>query len=269
MARDLETAVHEALKIPRRLRLTVWDQALQEHRHHPTFQTQTHPYTLEYGFTCQCSGVEEEWRIFIGELKQLVPGAMASVCRIFGFGPKAGDKLRKRQAVRAHARARALLHRHLTREQRFELKRTRGFRMKDRAGRLYHVTEGTSTNIYIEHEGTKYALCVIPTEKLPLPDVLLAQKIMLETDPEAFIRLARVRNTETGEMYESGAFLLGEEPRPVPWNRLRNLAELTPEQIENPQEWVEERLGVTRGAIDQEFTDATEEVVERVETRDV
>ena len=262
MAYDMEASVHEALKYPQRIRLTAWDVALQAHRKHDSFRVQTYPYSLEYGFTCQCSGVEEEHRIWIGELKLMVPAALASVKRVFGFGPKAGDKLRKRQAVRAHARARALLHRHLTREQRIELKATRGFHMKDRAGRRYHLTEGSCTNIYIEHEGTKYTLCVIPTnDRLPIPDILLAQKIMLETDPEAFLRLAHVRDTVTGRAYESGGFILGDPIRP---QVVKPLVELTPEQIENPREWVEGRLGV-----EPVVTETAEETIERVETRNV
>jgi len=259
MAYDMEASVHEALKYPQRIRLTAWDGALQAHRKHDSFRVQTYPYSLEYGFTCQCSGVEEEHRIWIGELKQMVPAAMASVKRIFGFGPKAGDRLRKQLHTRAYSRARALLHRHLTREQRIELRGTRGFHMKDRDGRTYHLTEGSCTNVYIEHEGTEYSLCVVPKEYgLPIPDIMLAQKIMLETDPEAFLRLAHVRNLATDEVYETGGFFLEEEPRPV-LKLARVLVGLTPEQVENPREWVEGRLGVG----------STEETVERVETRDV
>jgi len=267
MTYNMEEAVHEALKIPRVYKLTAWDAALQEHRGHPSFRTQTHPYTLEYGFTCQCSGVEHEWRIYIGNLKLMVPAALESVRRIFGFGPKAGDKLRKKQTERACIRARALLHRFLTREQRIELRGTQSFKMRDRAGRTYHVTEGA---VYLEHEGTKYSLCVVPIEPgLPAPDIMLARRVMLEADPEAFLRLARVRNTVTGECYESGGFFLGDEPQPVKGFDRTGLVELTPEQIENPQEWVEGRLGVVLPTMETEQTEIVEETVERVETRDV
>ena len=253
-----DDAILAALRTPRLLRLAAWERALGEHKRHPTFRVHTWPYTREYGFTCECGGHEEEWRIDITRLNDMVPEVRNRVLGLFRHHK--GVRRGRKEIQQVNYRARSLLHRHLSRHQRLELRHTQGFHVRGRDGRTYHVTEGTTTNVFLEHEDVRFALCVIPKEEaLPLYDQMLAQKVMLETDPEAFLRLAKVMNTVTRQVYESGGFLLGDEPRP--WTSPRETVEgvrerlhLTPEQLEAPQEWVEERL---RGA-----------VAERVEVRD-
>lgn len=253
-----DTALLAALQTPRLLRLAVWERALEEHRRHPSFRVQTWPYSREYGFTCECGEHEEEWRIDITRFKDMLPEVRARVLSFFQHHVRRSAKLNRKKSQAANYRARSLLHRHLTRQQRAELRHTRAFKILGRDGRTYEITEGTATNVFLEHEGTRYALCVVPKEEgLPLYDQLLAQKIMLETDPDAFLRLAKVVNTVTRQGYDSGGFLLGDEPRP--WSRetigeIRARLHLTPEQIEAPQEWVEERL--------------REATTERIEVRD-
>lgn len=236
---ELEDRLLIALRVARHHRLDYWNNRLEEHRHHPTFRVHTWPFTREYGFSCSCSGTEQEWRIDIGCLKEMIPGARESLMRLYRHHLSAGSKLQRREQRLAEVKAKALLHRYLTKEQRLELRKTNAFTAKAKDGKNYLITRVLDPNVFIEHEGTKYALCVIPKEWLPTYDTLLAQKIMLETDPEAFLRLAVVTNTKTKEHYKSGAFLLGEvEPKP---HKLLPLVELTHEQIENPREWVETR----------------------------
>lgn len=239
MVESFDDRLLVALRVARHHRLDYWNARLEEHKQHVTFRCETWPYTREYGFTCACSGVEQEWRIDIGCLKELLPAAKESLMRLYRHGRLIGSKLRTREWRRAENKAKALLHRYLTKEQRLELRKTKAFTAKAKDGKSYYITLGSSTNVFIEHEGTKYALCVIPKTWLPTYDTLLAQKIMLETDPEAFLRLAVVTNMVTKERYKSGAFLLG-EPKPQP-TVLRPIVTLTPEQIENPREWVETR----------------------------
>jgi hypothetical protein len=242
---NLDEKLLEAMKIPRKIRLSVWDAALQEHKTHATFRVQTWAYTLEYGFTCACSGTEHEWRIFIGDLKAQLPAARESCMRLFRHHAKAGNKLQRREQAKATMRAKALLHRYLTKEQRIELRNTKAFTMRGKDGRRYHITTGSCTNVFIEHEGQRFSLCVIPKDWLPTYDTMLAQKVMLETDPEAFLRLARVKNVKTQEYFESGGFLCGDVPLPLMVRSIReplSLVELTNEQVMNPQEWVAARL---------------------------
>lgn len=240
-----------ALKVARHHHLSIWDAALREHKGHPTFRMHGHAYTLEYGFTCECSGTEREWRVTITSLKEMLPAARETVIRLFKHHALGHTRKARRERARAELRAKALLHRFLTREQRLEFRKTRGFTMKGKDGREYLVTHGSSTNVILEHEGEKYALCVIPEKdwgQIPVSDVLLAQKIMLETDPEAFIRLARVvklKPVEGGvrpqitESYESGVFLLGKAPKKVV--KPIELLDIPEQVLENPREWVETR----------------------------
>ncbi len=196
------------------------------------------PHTLEYGFTCECSGVEQEFRIKIHALKEALPAARDSIIRLYRHSMGLNRSRDRKAWNKADARARALLHRYLTKEQRLEVRKTKGFMMRDKNGRSYHVTLGSATNIFVEHEGKTYALCVIPKEHLPTHDVVLAQKIMLETDPDAFLRLARVRCKETGQYFESGGFLIGD---PVKKLKEFQVLDLPEEVLENPREWVEAR----------------------------
>ena len=272
MTTAIEDKLLEAMKIPRRFRLTVWDQALQEHKRHASFRVQSWAYTLEYGFTCECSGVEQEWRIFIGDLKLQLPAALESLQRLYRHHGRVGQKLVRRARLKAEQRAKALLHRYLTREQRQELRATKAFTMKGGDGRTYHVTTGSCANVFTEHEGQRYRLCVVPKEWLPTLDTMLAQKVMLETDPEAFLRLAKVTNMVTDDYYESGGFLCGDEPKITRRGTLRErmpLVELTQEQIQNPREWVEARFapGVPP-QVEMTIEEAEALTVGRVETRD-
>lgn len=235
-----------AMRVARQHHLSYWDAALQEHKRHPTFRMHGWPYTLEYGFTCQCSGEEREWRVKIQALKEMLPEARESVIRMYRHHSTKGAKAERRQRAKAETRAKALLHRFLTREQRLELRKTRGFTMRGKDGRAYYVTLGSASNIYVEHEGVKYRLCVVPKDwSLPTYDVLLAQKIMLETEPEAFLRLAKAARVEPVttkahiyETYESAAFLLGET---VEVRKPLEVIAIPNEVLENPREWVETR----------------------------
>lgn len=268
-----DATVLEALRIPRINRLTYWNARLEEHKGHGSFRVHSFPHSLEYGFTCNCTGTEQEFRIDIGSLKSMVPAARDAVLRLWRHHGRAGMKGQRRSYAKSQTKARALLHRYLTKEQRTTLRKLREFTMTGKDGRTYVVTEGSGMNVFLEHKGVKYRLCVVPKTNLPTFDVWLAQKVMLETDPEAFIRLARVVNTETREVFESGGFILGDEPQRV-LPRIETVEiigprhTLTEEQIANPREWVEARLGITEEARLGEHVETLEPVAERVETRD-
>ena len=237
MPEKIEDRVYEALKIPRRIRLTVWDEALQIHKRHPGFLVQTWAYTREYGFTCPCSGTKQEWKVDVGCLKEMVPDALEAVRVLYEHHSKFGQKKVRRERARAEVRARSLLHRYLTKEQRAELRATASFTTTGKDGRTYQVTK--DKGILVEHEGVPYSLCVHPRDWVPTLDTMLAQKVMLETDPETLLRIANATNLSTHESVGKGSVLLG-EPQP-PRAKRAPLVELTDEQLENPREWVETR----------------------------
>jgi len=60
-------------------------------------------------------------------------------------------------------------------------------------GRRYRIRIGTSTNIY-ELDGLERSVarwCFVPRETLPVGDVMLAQKIALETDERSAMAVAK------------------------------------------------------------------------------
>lgn len=240
---ELDERLLVAMRVARQHHLTIWDNALREHKSHPTFKMQGYPHTLEYAFTCECEGVEREWRIRVHALKEMLPEARDAVMRLYKHSSKAGQKALRRMWAKADRRARALLYRYLSREQRMEVRRTRALTLKDKNGRVYDIRlDGHQHSIETEHEGQRYSLCVIPKTEhgLPTHDVVLAWKIMLDTDPETFLRLARVRCKETGEYIESGGFLIGDKRQTAKVREWQPI-DLPEEVLENPREWVETR----------------------------
>lgn len=157
----------------------------------------------------------------------------------------------------ASRRAKALLHKYLTKEQRQELRGTQAFRVSDRDGRQYLITEGTAGNVYFLVGGEeRYRLCVVARGHLPIPvyDLMLAQKLLIETDPEQFLKLANVTNINTFASFSSGEFLLAPnfiEPSRAEAARLLReareaaLAVLPPIEeadILEPEAWVQARI---------------------------
>lgn len=109
-------------------------------------------------------------------------------------------RLHKRQKIAA-LRARRLLEAALTDEQSEEYERTKAFTMKvrdprDRTFRTFRVNHGIAGNVteIDEHGRRMRKFCIHPRGSLGVPteDVMLAQKLMLETDLESFERIANV-----------------------------------------------------------------------------
>lgn len=242
----LDEHILTSMQVARRHHLAIWSAALEEHRRHPSFQVQTWPMTLEYGFTCACEGHDQEWKIKLTSLKEAVPKVRDSIMRVFRARMTFGQRAKRREVLRSEQKARSLLHRYLTKGQRLELRKTNAFTMTGKDGRTYKLRLGSCANIETEHEGHKYVLCVIAKEWIPNYDTLLAQKVMLETEPEVFLRMAKARNHATEEYFDSGAFLLGEKVRGQKWPKIV-MANVTDETLENPQEWIEARVEARMG----------------------
>ena len=134
----------EAMRWPARHRMSVWAAELDHHRGHRTFRPQQWAFTREYGFTCECSGSEREWRINIGALREMLPEARDALQRIFRHHHSVGAKKAKRAQRRADHKAKALLHQHLSKEQRWELRATKAITITGQDGRSYRITEGTT-----------------------------------------------------------------------------------------------------------------------------
>lgn len=99
----------------------------------------------------------------------------------------------RRQALfEAQRRARRLLYSALTRDQQRCLEERQYFDLNVN-GRHYRIKQGTHGNVRLvegEHETRLY--CAQPDD-VPAEDAMLAQKLMLEADEQAFLRIANMR----------------------------------------------------------------------------
>ncbi|HLS85784.1 MAG TPA: hypothetical protein VK043_05760 [Burkholderiales bacterium] len=91
----------------------------------------------------------------------------------------------------AYRRARTLLRRHLSPAQRREYERYGAFTVVGPSGRRYRIGYGACINIEVlSRAGTvEYRLCAGPSG-VPIPAVMLAQKLMLEAQEAAFLQIA-------------------------------------------------------------------------------
>lgn len=240
---ELDERLIIAMRVARKHRLSYWFNELQEHRRHDTFEPKTSPMTREYGFTCSCSGREIEWAIDVAHLRELLPENR----RILQNLMLRRDRRGKQKSTRADKKARAILHSCLTKEQRWSLRATKSFEVRGSDGRMYLVRLGHG--VALQFGCREYSLCVV-TKKEPLPafDLMLAHKLMLESDAETFIRTACVTEKETGWHSKDGSFLLDEanifEPLPPAEPRLnRGVLPLPDDTLDDPLPWVQGVLG--------------------------
>lgn len=237
-------ALLASLREPRRNRLRFFYSALHEHRGHPEFRTQDWVYSREVGFTCSCSGTEQEWRIDIGTLREMIPEARATFNRMRSHFSGIGRKKDKRKARRAQRKAKALLHSCLTKEQRWDLRATKSFEVIGQDGHAYQVTEGSCNNVRrIEPSGSiRWSLCLVTTEhRLPIYDLMLTQKLLLEADIELFLKTAHAQDRRNGNVYDSGEFLFKGQapPERKPPDERPNIPD---DVLDNPEPWVREQL---------------------------
>ncbi len=226
---NIHEAIYASIREPRRRQMSHWDRALEEHRRHTEFRTEGWAFSREVGFSCGCSGCDQEWRISLTTLRSRVPEIQNRYMRLRDHDLLAGSKKRKREERKANMKAKALLHSQLTREQRWQLRAEKAFTVVGRDGRMYLITEGSTSNVrLIENGEATHSFCVVAKDlRLPTYDLMLAQKLMLETAPEDFHKLAVVRN------------LREEPPTEDDW-----VADITDEDLENPANWVRQRIAI-------------------------
>ena len=112
--------------------------------------------------------------------------------------------------VRAHERSLELLLQCLTPEQRAEFKRSKAFRVRGPSGQQYRITYGNAGNVeaLMPTGAVSRRLCAGPLE-LPVPSIMLAQKLMLETQEAEFLRIAALGPGTTGERERGLAYFTG------------------------------------------------------------
>jgi hypothetical protein len=90
----------------------------------------------------------------------------------------------------AAERAERLLEACLTSGQREQLQKTGWFVVYSKSGRGYQIRRGRARNVV--EVNTRRTYCCHPVENVPDADTMLAQKLMIETQEDEFLRLANV-----------------------------------------------------------------------------
>lgn len=103
------------------------------------------------------------------------------------------ERVAKHTAVKR--RAEALLLSNLNAQQRDDLKNRGCFYLHTQSGKKYRIDRSTHGNVKLIDETGKIlkGYCAQPNG-VPTDDAILAQKLMLETDEPAFLRVANARN---------------------------------------------------------------------------
>ncbi len=242
---ELDERLTVAMTVAAGYRMEAFASMLMEHEQHPSFHPQGWAFTREVGFTCECSGQEQEWRICLLRISDLLPEARERLMSMHGMrnvrnyrrlNPRSAKPV-KRERRRAERRAKALLHRHLTREQRWELRGSRSLTVTGQDGREYLITEGTCNNVFLLEDGEKrFRLCVVDAGmKVPVHDLMLAQKLMIEGDLSSYLGLARAMNMRTNFYFDGRLLLDGlpadeDQMRPEP-------VRATYEDAQDPTGW--------------------------------
>lgn len=110
-------------------------------------------------------------------------------------------RIRREEEAAAKAKAEQLLLEHLDENQKEEYRNVRAFKVVSADGqRVYKIREGWAGNVdLVSPEGKVLKrYCIHPDIACPVQDNMLAQKLLLETDEQAFIRIANASDPITG-----------------------------------------------------------------------
>ena len=102
------------------------------------------------------------------------------------------ERVEAQKRLKAKTRAKKLLMDHITKEQRESLEK-HGFFEVLVGGKTYRIRQGTHGNVRLIENGKETkSFCIQPND-IPDEDAMLAQKLLLETDEAAFLRIANAR----------------------------------------------------------------------------
>lgn len=172
-----------------------WGTALEAHRRHQGFHTEGWVFERQMGFTCRCDGREQTWKIPLSSLKECPQEVRDTFTRLYAADRRRDGIRNAREERKAQKRAKALLHKYLSKEQRWSLRARGFFDVTGQDGLPYRVKDGTCQNVFLLEDGEETtAYCAIPVnERIPTNDLMLAHKVMLESDIQVFMKVARRR----------------------------------------------------------------------------
>jgi hypothetical protein len=222
MPETMDERLMVALTYGRRHKAEYWRSQFRLHQHHPSFEVTSHASTRCLSFACSCSGDRLVFEVSIVDIKTMLPDARDALQRMLSNHHRKGNKAKKRLRFIARVRARALLFRYLTKDQKWSLRAERRFKVRGKDGNDYFISEAYGNNVVrLDPETAEpaYRFCVVfKTEEIPVYDLLLAQKLMLEGAPRDFLDIAVVLDLRTDQVWGTGAHIDNpdHEPRLVP-----------------------------------------------------
>lgn len=187
-------ALQVAVRHAHNRRGETFNQLLRQHREHPGFEAIQNAMERKIGFACTCNGPREEFWVELPTLLNSV-----NTYQNYLQVQLKGNKLRKRKKRKSNKKAEALLYRYLSKEQKWSIRAGEFFEVTGQDGHRYRLTPRTAGNVFrLDPEGKPtHQFCVVTgTTNLPINDLLLAQKVVLENDIESFMKVAVVTNID-------------------------------------------------------------------------
>ena len=205
-----DMAEHKSRQEEARRVFAQWWAYYKRHVSHPGFHLDSNIIHLR--FRMQCDDCEEtpETDLTLTDVKHLSAEERTKVTRIFQHQQSKGRKACKQRERRSSLRARALLCKYLTREQRQQLKGTNAFLVKGQDGNTYEIRYGGHGGVYrLSPDNGKpdFSFCIV-THNVPIYDQMLVQKLLLEKDIYTFMTTAHVTNVVNHTYYPNGLFLV-------------------------------------------------------------
>ncbi len=103
----------------------------------------------------------------------------------------AARAIERKKDHKAYKRAARLLHGCLTPKQRREWHKKNHIHVIGQDGQLYRIEARSHQNVFLIEDGVPaIQFCVVSQQKMPVPDLMLAQKLLLESNIEHFMKLA-------------------------------------------------------------------------------
>jgi hypothetical protein len=113
---------------------------------------------------------------------------------------EAARKIEAKKARQAEKRAGQLLARHLTHRQRRQLRTKRYIEVQGQDQNLYRITACAHQNVFLIEGGKAVTqFCVVSSISMPIADLMLVQKLLLETNLDHFMSLANRWDLRDGE----------------------------------------------------------------------
>jgi len=177
----------------------------------------------------------------------MLPESRDAYTHLYDRNLAAERRVNERKRRYANRKAKALLHRHLTKEQRWELRATKSIMVTGQDGRDYLITEGTCNNVFLMKDGEKrFRLCAVANlggnQALPVHDLMLAQKLTIESNIRRYLSMANAMNVKTGHAFPGRLLLEDIWPDEIHRNmKVENsdIRDRVPDDVlDEPEEWL-------------------------------